>query len=101
MSDLSGVTPNTCRNCGKRIVFINWATGAGWTHQPKGASFQDGMHRYCRRTVAEPSPLPPLPACPLCGSSLGGFPASPTIAGEPTYICASCKRVSTREEWSR
>ena len=55
---------STCRHCGKRIVLVNWAMGPGWTHQPEGASFQDGMHRYCHRTVAEPSPLPPPPPLP-------------------------------------
>ena len=55
---------STCRHCGKRIVSVNWSMGPGWTHQPAGASFQDDMHRYCHRTVAEPSPLPPPPPLP-------------------------------------
>ena len=61
------MTSSTCRHCGKRIVSVNWATGADWTHQPKGASFQDDMHRYCHRTVAEPSPLPPKAGVHPCG----------------------------------
>ena len=50
---------STCRHCGKRIVLVDWSMGPGWTHQP-----EDGMHRYCHRTVAEPSPLPPPPPLP-------------------------------------
>ena len=43
---------STCRHCGKRIVLVNWSMGPGWTHQPEGASFQDGMHVYCHVTRA-------------------------------------------------
>ena len=46
----------TCKHCGQRIVRTNdWANRPTWTHQPEGASFQDGQHRYCHRTVAEPA----------------------------------------------
>ena len=45
---------STCTHCGSRIVLINWLTGPGWTHQPAGAAFQDGQHRYCHSTVATP-----------------------------------------------
>jgi hypothetical protein len=45
----------TCRNCGKRIVRTNdWRGRPTWTHQVAGASFQDGQHRYCHMSVAEP-----------------------------------------------
>ena len=50
---------STCRHCGERIVLVNWSMGPGWTHQPAGASFQDGMHVYCHVTrAAEPEPEP-------------------------------------------
>ena len=84
---------STCRHCGERIVLVNWAMGPGWTHQPEDAAFQDGMHVYCQVTrAAEPEPEPAA-RCPHL--------AQPTLTGEPVYICASCKRVSLREEWSR
>ena len=57
---------STCRHCGKRIVSVNWATGADWTHQPAGASFQDDMHRYCHRTVAEPIETTLAGGCSEC-----------------------------------
>ena len=45
-----------CRHCGQRIVrtYIPPPFGTEWTHQPAGASFQDGQHTYCHRTYAEP-----------------------------------------------
>ena len=91
---------STCRHCGERIVLVNWAMGPGWTHQPEDAAFQDGMHVYCHVTrAAEPEPEPAA-CCPHCGCEHGHL-AQPTLTGEPVYICASCKRVSLREEWSR
>lgn len=49
-----GQSVGTCKNCGQRIVRINWALGPGWTHQPESSSFQDGIHDYCHLSVAEP-----------------------------------------------
>ena len=43
-----------CRHCGKRIVLVRWSDGPAWTHQPAGASFQDGQHTYCHITPAAP-----------------------------------------------
>lgn len=44
----------TCKNCGKRIVEITYALGKEWTHQPEGASFSDGVHKFCEISIAEP-----------------------------------------------
>ena len=44
----------TCKHCGQRIVATRWSS-PGWTHQPAGASFQDGMHTYCHTTTAAPN----------------------------------------------
>lgn len=46
-----------CRHCGHRIVCVNYLTGPAWTHQPAGASFQDGAHIYCHTTTAKPRPV--------------------------------------------
>lgn len=46
---------SACRHCGERIVLVNYALGPSWTHQPAAAAFQDGQHRWCERTFAEPS----------------------------------------------
>lgn len=46
-----------CRHCGQRIVCVNYLTGPAWTHQPAGASFQDGAHIYCHTTTAKPRPV--------------------------------------------
>lgn len=43
-----------CKNCGQRIIKINYALGEQWMHQPVGASGIDGVHQYCQLTVAEP-----------------------------------------------
>ena len=58
--------------------------------------------RHCHTTrAAEPEPEPePAACCPHCGCEHGHL-AQPTLAGDPVYICASCRRVSLREEWSR
>ena len=40
-----------------------------------------------------------LPSCPHC-SSPHRLPAIPTFTGRPTFICAACKRVSLREDWT-
>ena len=41
----------TCKHCGQRIV----NRGHQWTHQPDGATFQDGMHTHCHTTTAAPN----------------------------------------------
>lgn len=56
-----------CKNCGERIVLVNYLTGQSWTHQPAGASFQDGTHQYCHRTVAEPYMDDQRPHSRACG----------------------------------
>lgn len=43
-----------CKNCGGRIVLVNFALGPSWEHQPAEAAFMDQMTRFCRTTVAEP-----------------------------------------------
>ncbi len=43
-----------CKHCGRRIVRVPFVMGPKWMHQPEGAAFQDSMHEYCYRTVAEP-----------------------------------------------
>lgn len=43
-----------CKNCGKRIIKVNYAMGPEWTHQTEGASGMDGSHRECRTMIAEP-----------------------------------------------
>ena len=45
----------TCKHCGQRIVNHRTSIGHQWTHQPDGASFQDGMHTYCHTTTAAPN----------------------------------------------
>lgn len=45
---------DTCRNCWQRVVLVTYSTGPTWVHQSAGAAFQDGRHRYCHTTVAEP-----------------------------------------------
>lgn len=56
-----------CKHCGERIVLINYSMGPSWTHQPAGASFQDGTHQYCHRTVAEPDMTDQRPHSRACG----------------------------------
>lgn len=46
-----------CVHCGQRIVKDRTMFG-GWVHQPAGAAFQDGQHRYCETTKAEPAEDP-------------------------------------------
>lgn len=43
-----------CIFCGDRIVWVNYAMGPCWVHQPTGTSFNDDISRYCRATVATP-----------------------------------------------
>lgn len=54
MADLPIGATALCRHCGERIVYVNWSWRPGWTHQAAGASFQDGVHEWCRRTRAAP-----------------------------------------------
>jgi len=46
---------STCKNCGARVVRVNFALGPKWVHQPVEASFADGQHEFCYTTVAEPA----------------------------------------------
>ena len=43
-----------CKNCGQRIILVNFTIGQMWMHQPEGYAFQDGMHEFCRITRAMP-----------------------------------------------
>ena len=47
---------SVCVHCGQRIVptFAFLSLVPTWTHQPAGASFQDGQHIYCHTTTASP-----------------------------------------------
>ena len=44
----------TCVHCGDRIVRQDFLGREAYTHQPAGASFQDGQHHYCHITAATP-----------------------------------------------
>lgn len=49
------------KNCGGRIVLVNFALGESWRHQPGAAAFHDRMTIYCEMTVAEPIEEPDDP----------------------------------------
>ena len=89
-----------CKHCGERIVLVNYLTGQSWTHQPAGASFQDGTHQYCHRTVAEPdmtdrrphSREPEVLVIGLCGNRDDHEPHrvdNAAVAGGGSFWCGA------------
>ena len=80
--------PTTCKHCGARIVSINYSTGPEWMHQPAGASFHDGVYRYCHKTRAEPEVL----VVGLCGNREDHEPhrveSATVTGGGPFWCCA-------------
>lgn len=42
-----------CKNCGQRIVLVHFAFWDEWTHQTDKTTLP---HRFCKSTVAEPTP---------------------------------------------
>ena len=86
-----------CKHCGQRIVLVNYSMGRAWTHQPAGASFQDGAHQYCHRTIAEPDMTDRRPHSRACGwrkhdHGVDCAPSCQTCGGkemtaEPAHVC--------------
>lgn len=77
-----------CKHCDKRIVLINYSMGPSWTHQPAGASFQDGVHYYCHKTYAEPEVL----VIGLCGNRDDHEPHrvdNAAVAGGGSFWCGA------------
>lgn len=89
-----------CANCGERIVLVNYALGQEWTHQPAGASFQDGVHQYCHKTVAAPrgevkwmqSTGSPVAHAVIDGVTVCGGRASKSPARPRDRHCRNCVR---------
>lgn len=50
----------TCKNCGQRIVWVNYGWRPCWMHQAEGVSFRDGAYLYCKLSLAEPEDAPPV-----------------------------------------
>ena len=76
-----------CKHCDQRIVLVNYLTGQSWTHQPAGASFRDGVHQYCKRTIAEPDLADRRPHSRGCGwrkhdHGVDCVPSCPTCGGK-------------------
>lgn len=43
-----------CRNCGQRVVLVEYIGGVQWMHEPADVAGQvDAMHVHCKLSVAE------------------------------------------------